>query len=73
MGVLLLVLLGQKLRGPWTIRVYIKLSLSVIYSQNTPIQNSLFAHITLKLKMACRLLNSNVFGLSLEVLADQDM
>ena len=35
------------------------ISLSVIYSQNTPIQNSLFAHITLKLKMACRLLNSN--------------
>ena len=36
------------------------MSSSVIYSQNIPVQNSLFAHITLKLKMACRLLNSNV-------------
>ena len=35
------------------------MSSSVIYSQNIPVQNSLFAHITLKLKMACRLLNSN--------------
>ena len=37
---------------------YKKLSPPVIYSQNSPVQNSLFAHIQLKLKMAGRLLNS---------------